>query len=104
MVEVSVRISRTPPSEWQDSFNYPSGHSTLGDGAPVLKGTTVSIGVNDGQEKDGIAAIDERLARANQEYERDVLPSMRQQEAQEKRRAETENQRLEAARKRLKDL
>ncbi len=103
LLEVTVRLSRTPPPEWQDRFNYPSGHSPLGEGAPKLDGGTVSIAVEQGNEKAGIAVIDERIARANREYERDVLPEIRRQEEQAKSRAEDEKRRLEDARKRLKD-
>jgi hypothetical protein len=104
MVLVTVRLTTTPPNDWRDRFTYPSGHSSRGEGSPVLDGGSVSIGVNEGAEQEGVAAIDERIARANQEYERDVLPAVVQHEEQEKRRADSERQRLEAARKRVKDL
>jgi hypothetical protein len=104
LLEVSVRLSRTPPPEWQDRFKHPTGHSSLGEGTPQLNGSTVSIAVAAEEEKAGIAAIDERIAQANREYEQDVLPAIRLREEQEKRRAEEEKRRLEDARRRLKDV
>ena|ERR1700730_15693735 len=103
LLMLSVRLDRTPPPDWQDRFRYPT-YGTLGEGSPKLDGSTVSIAVEDGQEKAGIATIDENIARANHEYERDVLPAVRAQEEQEKRRAEEKNRRLEDARERLKDV
>jgi hypothetical protein len=104
LLQLRARLNRTPPPEWQDRFKYPAGHSALGYDAPTLDGNTVTIAVTDGEEKRGIALIDERIAGANREYERDVLPALRAQEEREKRRTEQETLRLEEAQKRLKDL
>jgi hypothetical protein len=103
LFQVVVQLSDMPPREWADLFAYPTGRVSLHEGLR-LTGATITIAAEEGREAEAVKAIDERLALANTQYAREVLPGIRAQEERQDGEAAEQQRRMEEARDRLKNL
>ena len=104
LLDVRVRLSSNPPPEWARLFKAPSGHVTVPGRTLNLSAATISVSLSDDELGSHVAAIDERLRLANEEFARDVLPKIQAREEQKKREEEEKAARLAAARKKAQDL
>jgi hypothetical protein len=102
LIQVHVYLEPAPDEHWAAIFRGPNGYGhPLSMHPPALYHDRVELRPPDGEVEQYIAKLDERIRRANEQYERDVLPQL--EAAREARRAATEQerQRLEAAQRAL---
>jgi hypothetical protein len=98
-IRLSFELNTDPPSNWQEFFKHATGWTTAFE-PPEVSRNRIYVRLRDeAQIADAITNVDQRIAKANTDYESKVMPGLKA--AQEKR--DTENQeslrKLDAARK-----
>jgi hypothetical protein len=101
LLDVDVRLSSSPPSEWAEFFSRPFAVPTkLSMHPPRLSGSTVRLMLPDNEFDEYIQNLDARIAAANEYFERQVLPGLQSAQARETVRRDEERRRVEKARRR----
>ena len=103
LLNVAIPLSESPPREWASYFERPVGISIrLSMHPPKLHGASVSITPPDEELEAYIKHVDERIEAANASFETQILPRLQAQEERQRKAESDEEQRLRAARERLK--
>lgn len=105
LLDVDIDLTPTPPAEWTRAFERPIGVGiSLSMHPPTLSGATVHIRPPDNELEAYVKHIDERIAAANDYFEREVLPALDRAEAQERQRREDEQKRIDDAKRRADNV
>jgi len=101
LLDVEVRLSSPPASEWAEFFSRPFAVPTkLSMHPPRLSGSTVRLMLPDNEFDEYIQNLDGRIAAANDYFERQVLPGLHAGQARETQRRDEEQKRIQEARRR----
>ena len=105
LLDVDVRLSSPPPSEWAAFFSRPFAVPTkLSMHPPRLSGSTVKLMLPDNEFEEYMQNLDARIAAANDYFERHIVPELQAADAQETMRRDEERKRIEEARRRADRL
>lgn len=105
LLDVRIRLSRTPPPEWGQFFAQGIGVILpMSMHLPELRGAEVLLRPPDNELQVYVQKVDERIQSANAQYEQLVLPRLRAQEEQQMKVAEETERRVAAAREAAKKL
>jgi len=105
LINVEIDLSATPPSEWAEAFDHPSGVSiSMGMHPPERSGSTIRLMCPDSELEAYVANVDARIAAANDSFERQVLPSLEAAEASAQRDRAAAQARVADAQRRAENL
>jgi len=103
LFEARIPLSEEPPDEWAEAFERGYNASTNPTLHPIhLEGDEVVITPPYGETKVYLAAVDERIAAANDWYEKHVLPGVMQREQRIRAEEDEKARKLEQARRDLR--
>ena len=98
LINVTVKLSATPPTAWATFFDHPVGVDAAVGGSSRLDRDQVFITPADDEIPAFVAQVDARIAAANRYYEDDLLPKIAAAQAEISRKASEVLARLDAAR------
>lgn len=109
LLKARITLSSSPPPQWKEYFDAPIGVQVdMSMHPPRLAGSTLDpsifIRFEDDHLERYVQHVDERIAAANARYEETVLPRLRAEAEDQRRRLEDEQRRLEDARRRAGEL
>lgn len=106
LVVIEITLTPEPPREWVALWGpYPPNSSfSISYAPPQVRGNRVTLRVPENEVKAAVEALDGQIRAANDWYESQVLPRLRQVEERSRNEKEEEKRRLEEARRQLEEL
>jgi hypothetical protein len=108
-LSVTIKLNQSPPIEWIRVFTglftgSMRAHTMPGWTDPAVRGDVVSYTPMESDLENSVLMMDARIAEANAEYAKSVLPEIRAREEAERRAAEEKSAHIEDARQRAQRL
>jgi len=98
MISISIKLNHPPPREWVEMFHHAMGWTTAFD-PPAIDRDLIHGRCRDENVQAFVENVDKRIAKANEDYERDVVPRLKANAAQREKEEQERQRRQKAAQK-----